>query len=472
MSLFSTFGGVALGREGEGATCDAKASNRRTGSIATHAGTALGATFVVFAIGCGGASPNAAAKEASNGDASAQTGGGGGTSSSGGSGNGSSGSGSSGTGGATSTATGGAGNDTGDAQAGTGGVPQVAPPHIVSACDKLGAVGVWENITPSTVDLTGFGISGVQVDPHDSAVIYIGTQRSGLLRSPDCGATWVHIDTGTLGASIDKGTVGPVIDPIDSSVMYTGSLYGTNGLFKSKNGGVDWASILSPDVAKYAPYGGFIGGIAMDPGDHLHLLVTWHASCASPYTSSCFAETKDGGVTWTMRNGDASWTGGEGAAIQFLDSTTWLFSSSSNGMWRSVDEGKTWTKVPGASISHGAGQLYRTDSGAFFLGSATGVLYSPDGVSWSLVPNSGTLIAGVTGDGETVWTGTAYPYNTDSHPAAFLPYHTASVSAPTTWTTFTSPKMTSGGTRLAYDPSYHVLYSANYWEGVWRVVVK
>ena len=35
-----------------------------------------------------------------------------------------------------------------------------------------------------------------------------------------------------------------------------------------------------------------------------------------------------------------------------------------------------------------------------------------------------------------------------------------------------SPDLSSGGVYLAYDPDHHILYSANYWDGLWRVVVK
>ena len=105
-------------------------------------------------------------------------------------------------------------------------------------------------------------------------------------------------------------------------------------------------------------------------------------------------------------------------------------------------------------------------------GSANGVLFSPDGATWSLVPGSGRLIQGVVGDGETVWASEAFPYNVPDRPSPYLPYHQASQSAPTKWTTFDSPKMTSGGATLAFDRDHHILYSANYWEGLRRVVVK
>ena len=344
--------------------------------------------------------------------------------------------------------------------------------HVPSSCDGLPAKGTWEDVTPPGVDESTFGVGTVVVDPNKTATVYLGTSKSGLFKSLDCGAHWVHVDTGTLGADLDKGSVGPLLDPVDSNVLYTGSLYGTNGLFKSTNGGVDWTQILNGDVRKDAPYGGFVGHIDMDPTDHLHLLVAWHAECATPHTKSCYGETKDGGASWAMRDGRPEWIGGEGAALQFLTSTTWLFSSSSNGMWRSTDSGLTWNQIPDAAVAHGSGQLFRSAKGAYFLGSANGVLYSADGATWSLVPGSGRLIQGVVGDDETVWASEAFPYNPPDRPTPFLPYHQASQSAPTTWTTLDSPKMTSGGATLAFDRDHRILYSANYWEGLRRVVVE
>jgi hypothetical protein len=369
------------------------------------------------------------------------------------------------TGGSTTAGTS-AGGSAGDG--GSGG----SAPHVVAACDELSAAGVWENITPEGVDLSNFGISHVTLSPQNPAIVYVGTNASGLYKTTDCGASWVHIDTGTLGSEIDTGTLGVRVDPTNPEVLYTYSLYGENGFFKSTDGGVNWAQILTPNITDYAPYGGFVGGIDIDPNDSLHLLVGWHAECASPYNKSCYAETTDGGETWTMRNGREEWIGGEGASLQFLDSTTWLFSSSSNGMWRTTDSGENWASVGGASISHGAGQLYITPEQHYFLGTAGGVMYSVDGEEWSLVANTGNHVHSVIGDGTSVWSSTAYPYNPGDHPDPHQPYKQATTADPLNWTTMESPMLTSGSAELAFDADHRVLYGTNYWEGVWRVVVE
>jgi len=135
--------------------------------------------------------------------------------------------------------------------------------------------------------------------------------------------------------------------------------------------------------------------------------------------------------------------------------------------------GAHWSQIPNAQISHGAGQLYRATNGSYFLGSASGVLYSPDGASWSTIPGTGSNVAGVVGDGTTVWTGLAFPFNPPQRPMTPSQlFSTAQIAAPTAWTTYPSPNLTSGGAVLAYDPDRHILYSANYWEGLYRVVVK
>jgi len=423
--------------------------------------TFSGVVLTLVLVGCGEGSTSSAAASGEGG-ATAGSGMGGATAGSG-------------MGGATAGSGLGGATAGGNIGRGGSGGAQEAPPHVVTDCTKLAAPNVWEQITPPNVDLSTFGVGNVVFDPNNSATLYVGTAKSGLHKSLDCGATWQHVNTGALGADIEKGSVAPVIDPINPNTIYTGSLYGTNGFFRSKDGGKNFEQKLPPDLQQYIPYGGFIGGIAIDPGPdanaNLHLIVTWHDVCKAPYNASCYAETFDGGDSWQLVNGHASWSGQEGTVLQFLDSARYIFTSQSNGLWLTIDRGKTWSKVPGAEISHGAGQLYRAANGSFFLGTGGGIMYSPDGTTWSLVPKSGGLVSGLAGNGKHMWSSQSYPYNPGDRPGPELRYMVASESDPMNWKTLDTPKMSSGG-YLAYDPDHKLLYSANYWDGVWRVVVE
>jgi hypothetical protein len=54
-------------------------------------------------------------------------------------------------------------------------------------------------------------------------------------------------------------------------------------------------------------------------------------------------------------------------------------------------------------------------------------------------------------------------------------YYTANKSDPSTWTAFPSPPQAKknsqggGGVFLAYDDAHHILYSANFDAGLWRI---
>jgi hypothetical protein len=359
--------------------------------------------------------------------------------------------------------------------------------HVIKGCPSTtqggpAAVGVWENITPKEVCLTclksqnnntNFGTASILVNPQDPSIVYLGTEEWGFYKSTDCGSTWSKTNTGKNGAALDKGSQWTLlVDPVDPQVLYTNSGFGVSGVFKSTNAGVDWDQVLSGDAAKVAPYGGFMGTYSMDPGDHRHILASFHAACSAPMASACFVETKDGGATWTARNGDPSWNGGEHTILEFLDSTTWLFGNQ-EGMWRSTDSGATWKQLSGKhSIVHHQ-QLYRPKLGVYFQTSVEGLIYSSDnGVSWSLLAGSPQAAVGVVGDGVTVFTSRAGPWAVPGG-SPDKPYFTVSEANPTAqpMAKMESPMMVDGGLFMAYDPDHHIMYSSNFPAGVWRVVV-
>src|SRR4029079_8799825 len=106
------------------------------------------------------------------------------------------------------------------------------------ACDGLGAVDAFEEITPPGSTFS----SNVLVDPIHSGTIFAGTEHAGLFKSTNCGADWVKVNTGENGAMLDEGTLWSItLDPSNPDTIYAGTLYASDSeLFKSTNGGVDW----------------------------------------------------------------------------------------------------------------------------------------------------------------------------------------------------------------------------------------
>jgi len=230
-------------------------------------------------------------------------------------------------------------------------------PHIVMACPASGGaaakIGVWEKITPATVIAKGDTPGGaILVNPKDTRIVYAGSANgTGLYKSTDCGATFVHVNTGKNGSHIDSGRIWDmVIDPVDPEVLYVIEGYGDGGLWKTTNGGVDWENTtpIDSDVAKTAN-GNFTSIVGMDITDHLHLVVAFHSGCGGAYAPNCQAETKDGGATWRLFKEPIA---GEGVGVIVLNATTWL-SGGYNEMLQTTDSGATWNKVSTTS-PHGS----------------------------------------------------------------------------------------------------------------------
>src|SRR5262249_2510776 len=159
-------------------------------------------------------------------------------------------------------------------------------------------------------------------------------------------ATWSSLNTGRNGDRITLGRQWTMsIDPIDPDIIYTNTGYGgTNGAWKSTNGGADWDPLWPPPdgplagLAEYNVQCRVVSG----PFDAVTVLRPCEAVSNTPQarTESCFVESSDGGAHWRVVEGQAEWAGGEGSSVYFLDSSrTWLFASQSNGLWRSSDAG-------------------------------------------------------------------------------------------------------------------------------------
>jgi len=313
------------------------------------------------------------------------------------------------------------------------------------------------------------------VDPVNQGTVYSGTLFQGVWKTTDCGATWTKIATGMNADDVNRGMNWTfAVDPVEPETVYTNSGYGSNGLFKSTDGGVNWTDIWSkrsqPELGKAFQYN-FANVIALDPADHRHILLTFHEMCLPPHASTCIVESRDAGATWEIHDGKPGWNGGEGQVIFFLESSTaWLWGSQTNGFWRTPDSGQTWEEIPGMTTSHLQGsQLLRTRDGTFFVAGADGIWRSPDGkaTTWQLIAGTGPIVGGLVSDGTNMYASTCYFGDFCDQPR----YLTSPESDGRAWTALANvPKLSQGG-NLGYDPAHKLLYSSNLAAGLWRVVV-
>jgi hypothetical protein len=217
-----------------------------------------------------------------------------------------------------------------------------------------GATGVWTNVTPSGPNLSNpnlcgtpgnFGTETIGHDAANQATMYAAFDSFGIYKSTDYGATWFGpVNTGALASTINS-SCGAGLTVGSGGVIYYAAIRGTPGLFKSSNGGVDWAQItISPlpgnrqDV--YPPQ--------IDPYNASHLLMPGHEQNA-------LLQSFDAGATWssvTMTAGMQAYNGGTGF-IFFVNTgnsgttaNTWLWiqqwTSNTVGTWRTTNGGSTW----------------------------------------------------------------------------------------------------------------------------------
>lgn len=348
--------------------------------------------------------------------------------------------------------------------------------------EDAGPVVEWEDVTPPGMDLDpdshnkqNYGILAVAVAPDDPKTVYITTSYEGLWKSPDSGMNWEKVNTGVNGDKIDAGRGGAfVIDPVDPAVMYLTSGYGTLGIWKSTNGGVDWEQLFKDDPGQNPtrpinPSGDYIPDITtfdLDPNDHLHLLAAFHDVPWKGYGDAGFVETKDGGATWTLVPPVEGI--GSGQCIYFLnDSDTWLSQSNnpSTGMWRTTDGGKTFDRVADESNHYGACQIYR-GTNALYVGTGSGVFRSADdGASWENVSHRGA-IQGVIGDGFHIWASGPYAPPMEYNPTQRAPEMPGDVG----WGPYGTQTFQYNANFLAADRENHIIYAAAWNAGVLRLV--
>jgi photosystem II stability/assembly factor-like uncharacterized protein len=188
--------------------------------------------------------------------------------------------------------------------------------------------GVWKSEDGGTTFKPVFdkqpvqSIGSVAIDPTNDKVMWVGTGESwtrnsasignGIYKSTDGGETWTNV-----GLPATERITRIVVHPKNGNIVYAcapGPLWSDSpdrGLYKTGDGGRTWSLIL-----KGANLSTGCSSVAMDPANPEHLLAgTWDFR-RKPYefrsggngpdqpSGSRFAESRDGGKTWTDLSSD------------------------------------------------------------------------------------------------------------------------------------------------------------------------
>jgi photosystem II stability/assembly factor-like uncharacterized protein len=231
----------------------------------------------------------------------------------------------------------------------------------------------WYPIFDQVTDVDSIG--GIAVAPSDPNIIYAGsgdavggtstgTDGNGMYKSTDAGKTWVHI-------GLEGSTKIPklIVDPKDPNIVIVAAMGGTTGtqrgIFRTDNGGQTWTNVLHPDDET--------GGRDLSsPFDDPNVIF-----------ATTEAETR------------GAPTGRGGAPGAEAPSHTKLY--------KSVDEGKTWTEITTSPLTTGrigvAVAMHTNGQRIYLIGApkqnASGLFRSDDqGATWKHMAGDDTRIGG------------------------------------------------------------------------------
>lgn len=186
----------------------------------------------------------------------------------------------------------------------------------------------WEEVY--RVSRERYAIFAVEVDSYDPSVIYMGTAEGGLLKSIDFGKSWRIINW------FDDVISDIKVNPHDTRTVYVSTF--NRGIYKTTDKGQNWQKLESLRNFREA--------------EQVETLVMDYKNPDTLYTGSKYGLLKsvDGGQSWQVLNIIVP---PQSVTIQAvaLDPifSSFIYYAAGNVLYRSPDNGQTWTVHPIAS---------------------------------------------------------------------------------------------------------------------------
>ena len=203
----------------------------------------------------------------------------------------------------------------------------------------------------------GGRVVAVAGDPSEPAVFYFGAVAGGVWKTEDAGVTWTNVSDGYFATS----SVGALaVADSDPSVIYAGMGESTirndvshgDGVYKSTDRGRTWTHLGLADTRH-------ISEIRIHPYDPDRVYVAALGHAFGPNAERGVYRSNDGGASWERvlyrddRSGAADLTLDSGnptvlyASLWQVHRNFWELASGGpgSGLWRSTDDGATWTEI-------------------------------------------------------------------------------------------------------------------------------
>lgn len=270
------------------------------------------------------------------------------------------------------------------------------PTHPPVKPDMLGGL-VWRNIGP----LRAGRVAAVTGAIGEPGVFYFGSPSGGVWKTANAGITWEQVFTDQVK---DVASVGAIeVAPSDTNVIYVGTgdiitggaINEGNGVYKSTDAGKTWTH-LGLDATKQIP------SIIVDPANPDLVMVAAQGNIHAKSDQRGVFRSTDGGKTWTR----TLYVSDEIGAVKLAyahDKPSVILAATdqhyvepgstargafggNNGthLFKSTDEGVTWTEISGHGLPELAGRLSvaianHTDAMRMFVVMNSGLYRSDDG---------------------------------------------------------------------------------------------
>jgi photosystem II stability/assembly factor-like uncharacterized protein len=219
------------------------------------------------------------------------------------------------------------------------------------AASQMGLASAWTSLGPTTID-GGFAagrVTAIAVHPIQNNIVFAGGAQGGVWKSIDGGDSWAPLTENQCSLAVGSIT----IDPVNPNIMYVGtgeqnrsgdSYYGC-GVLRSSDGGASWTQ-LGADVFVTTTGGARIGHVIIDAS------TAGSATSTTVMVSTTFGlfRSMDSGRSWSrvLTTGNVS-----GLAVDPVNSQVWYAgvaaydsTAQSNGVFKSTDGGVTWKPLP------------------------------------------------------------------------------------------------------------------------------
>jgi photosystem II stability/assembly factor-like uncharacterized protein len=231
--------------------------------------------------------------------------------------------------------------------------PAASPQRAISEEERAFSRLEWRNIGPAQM---GGRIADIQGVPGNPNVVYVGTASGGVFKTTNGGTTWRPVfereTTISVGAlALEPGNPDVVWVGTGESAVRNSISFG-DGVYKSTDGGKTWQHLGLRDTER-------ISKILVSPRDPNTVYVGALGHAFGPNAERGVFMTTDGGRTWAKtlyiddhhgvsdmdidpQNPNIIYAG-----MWAFERKPWTHTSGSErgGVFRSIDGGRTWTKL-------------------------------------------------------------------------------------------------------------------------------